>query len=85
VAHVIVENQIAIGDEIPVRRTAQRLMAEGLDRHEAIHAIGMILMEFISDLMKQPDSEQPERRPDPNRPYYAALEELTAESWRRSE
>ena len=37
VLHVVIENQIALGDEIPVQHTAQRLMAEGLDRHEAIH------------------------------------------------
>jgi hypothetical protein len=44
-AHAIVENQIALGDETPARRTAQRLMDEGRDRHEAIHAVGMVLME----------------------------------------
>src|SRR5215510_1511876 len=47
VTHAIIENQIAAGDKLPVRRTVQRLMAEGLDRHEAIHAVGMILLEFI--------------------------------------
>jgi len=39
VFHVVVENQITLGNEIPVQSTVQRLMAEGLDRHEAIHAI----------------------------------------------
>jgi len=82
VAHAIIENQIAAGDKLPVRRTVQRLMAEGLDRHEAIHAVGMILLEFINDVMKQADTEQAERQADPNAPYYAALEKLTAESWR---
>jgi len=84
VVHAIVENQIALGDEIPVRRTIERLMAEGLDRHDAIHAVGMVLMEFFSDVMRRADTEHPERQPDPNRPYYAALEKLTAESWRQS-
>jgi hypothetical protein len=37
--HVIVENQIAEGDRIPVRETLVRLMSEGLDRHDALHAI----------------------------------------------
>jgi hypothetical protein len=82
VAHAIIENQIAMGEEIPVR-TLQRLMAGGLDRHEAIHAIGMVLMEFINDLMRKIDSGHPEPQSDPNQGYYAALEELTAESWRR--
>jgi len=77
--HAIVENQIALGDDTPVRRTAQRLMDEGLDRHEAIHAIGMVLMEFMYNLMNAPESSA-----DPNAPYFAALERLTAENWRRS-
>lgn len=79
--HVIVENQIALGEEIPVR-TLQRLMAEGLDRHDAVHAIGLVLAEFIRVILSKSEIEDPERRSDPHRPYYAALEMLTAESWR---
>jgi len=84
VVHAIVENQIALGDETPVRRTVQRLMAEGLDRHEAIHAVGMILMEYLNDVMSRAEAEHPERGRDPNNAYYAALEKLTAQSWRKS-
>jgi hypothetical protein len=54
-------------------------MDEGLDRHEAIHAIGMVLFEFIYDLARAPAPDS-----DPNPPYFAALERLTAEDWRRS-
>jgi hypothetical protein len=78
-AHAVVESQIAHGDETPARRTAARLMNEGLDRHEAVHAIGMVLFEFMFDLMNAPESPA-----DPNAPYFAALERLTAEEWRRS-
>ena len=39
-------------------------MDEGLDRHEAIRAIGMVLFEFIYDLMREPPSGS-----DPNAPY----------------
>ena len=78
-AHAIVEAQIALAGETPARRTVQRLMDEGLDRHEAIHAVGSVLIEFIYDLMKAPVSDD-----DPNVPYFAALERLTAEDWRRS-
>ena len=77
--HAIVETQIALADETPARRTAQRLMEEGLDRHEAIHAIGSVLAGFIHDRMKASISYT-----DPNAPYFAALERLTAEDWRRS-
>jgi hypothetical protein len=76
--HAMVETQIALEDETPARRTAQRLMDEGLDRHEAIHAIGWVLIEFMSDLMDEPES-----RTEPNAPYFAALERLTVRDWRR--
>jgi hypothetical protein len=81
-AHIIVENQIALGDETPVRRTMQRLMTEGLDRHEAVHAVGMVLMEHIFDLVK--GEKPPPPGADPNAPYFATLERLTADQWRRS-
>jgi hypothetical protein len=76
--HAIVETQIALGDETPARRTAQRLMDEGLDRHEAIHAIGWVLIDFMQDLM-----DTPELGSEPNALYFAALERLTVEDWRR--
>ncbi|TMB07809.1 MAG: hypothetical protein E6J71_29280 [Deltaproteobacteria bacterium] len=75
--HVIVENQVALGDEIPVRRTLERLRAEGLDRHDAVHAIGSVTAKHIYDLLK----ESPPAG-DPNEPYWAELENLTAEGWR---
>ena len=78
--HAVVEAQIALGDETPARRIAQRLIGEGLDRHEAIHAIGMVLAEHIYDVLKTEKSG----KDDPNAPYFAALERLTAEDWRRS-
>jgi hypothetical protein len=81
VIHVIVENQIALGDETPVRRTVQRLMSEGLDRHESIHAVGSVLIGHLSDLLGRPEAETDV---DPNRPYYAALAQLTAKGWSSS-
>jgi hypothetical protein len=79
VIHTIVENQIALGDETPVKRTVQRLISEGLDRHDSIHAVGSVLMVHLNDLL----SEQPKAEPgaDPSRPYYAALDQLTAKGW----
>jgi hypothetical protein len=78
--HAIVEAQIALKEETPVGRIAQRLIGEGLDRHNAIHAIGMVLAEHIYDVLKTTKSDK-----DPNAPYFAALERLTAEDWRRSQ
>src|ERR1700685_3693810 len=76
--HVIVENQAALGDETPVRKTLERLMKERIDRHEAIHAVGSVLTEFISDVLKDSSPQS-----DPNVPYYAALERLTVQNWRK--
>jgi hypothetical protein len=81
VIHAVIESQIALGDELPVRRTLQRLMSEGLDRHEAIHAIGSILAQHMFDLVRTPEAVS---KDDPNDAYYAALERLTAEEWLRS-
>jgi hypothetical protein len=76
VFHVVVENQIALGDEMPVQSTLQRLMAQGLDRHEAIHAIASVLAEFMHDLVNSPGSNT-----ESNQAYFAALQRLTAEGW----
>ena len=81
VIHVVVERQIALGDELPVERTVQRLMSEGLDRHEAIHAVGLVLTGHMNDLVRRGELKAGE---DPNTAYYAALATLTAEEWRRS-
>jgi hypothetical protein len=45
--HVIVENQVALGDTFAARAVLLRLIAEGLDRHEAVHAIGSVLSEQL--------------------------------------
>ncbi len=80
VLHVIIENQIA-DDTLPVRRTAQRLMSEGLNRHDAIHAIGSVLAGNINDVMRKADSDS---QPDLTKAYFAELEDLTSEAWLRS-
>jgi hypothetical protein len=85
VIHAIVENQIAAGDELPVRRKMLQLMDEGLDRHEAIHAIGSVLAVHINELMRRTvANEQSKSDDDVNAPYFSELEQLTAESWLRS-
>ena len=76
--HAIVENQAALGDEIPVRRTLARLMEEGVDRHEAIHAVASKLATHVNALLRGPATSS-----DPNAPYFAALEKLTIKSWRK--
>jgi hypothetical protein len=83
VAHAIIENQLALGEEVPVR-TFRRVIKEGLDRHEAIHALAMVMMEFIYDLQHDDPRTQAAEGEDISAPYYKALETLTAEGWRHS-
>jgi uncharacterized protein YoaH (UPF0181 family) len=76
---VTVENQIAVGDEIPVREKARQLMAQGLDRHDAIHAIASVLIRHMNDVLRDPDSTD-----EPHRRNNAALNRLNARKWLRS-
>jgi hypothetical protein len=76
-AHVVVENQVALGEATPVPETLERLMDEGLDRHEAVHAIGSILMEIVFDAVHKPDDGV-----DINARYNQGLPLLTAADWR---
>jgi len=75
--HVVVENQVALGEATPVPATLNRLMHEGLDRHEAIHAIGSILMSIVFDVSQEPDVGG-----DINARYCQELATLTAAGWR---
>ncbi len=73
--HVAVENQLA--EHLPsVEAALQRLRAEGLDRHDAIHAIASVLAEHVYDIIQRHSPEA-----DPNKPYYQALEKLTVATW----
>ncbi len=74
VVHTAVENQLAEGHE-GARRTLDRLVAEGLTRHEAIHAIGTPLSEQMLAALKL-------GRPFDAAGYERALERLTAASWK---
>jgi hypothetical protein len=73
--HAIVENQVAMGDKLPVRRKIEQLMGEGLDRHEAVHAVASVVAARIHRTLNggEPD----------NAAYDEDVERLTAESWRR--
>lgn len=76
VLHVVVENQVAAGGELIVDEKLNQLMREGLDRHDAVHAIGSVLIEHIHNMLtEKPDLAEPNER------YFEALEKLTAKSW----
>ena len=44
--HAVVENQLAEGDK-RVLETLARLRRQGLCRHEAVHAIGSVLADYV--------------------------------------
>jgi hypothetical protein len=78
VTHVTIEDQIVLGDEMPVESKLNQLIQEGLDRHQALHAIGSVLAEFLYDIFSK-DS----KLYDPNIAYIERLEHLTARPWRK--
>ncbi len=76
--HAVVENQLAEG--IPVVQEAlSRLMAEGLDRHDAVHAIASVLAEHTWRLLRNEPVGS-----DPNEQYLQAVRVLTAKRWLES-
>lgn len=74
--HAIVENQAAMGEELPVRATIDRLVREGLDRHDAVHAVGSVLIRFSSEMTADESDGEFDMAG-----YTAALEALTADEW----
>ena len=72
--HVIVENQLAMGVEL-IHETIAKLIRQGLDRHEAIHAIGAIISVDIYDMLKGNIQKYSPIR------YRKKLEKITAKRW----
>jgi Domain of unknown function (DUF1841) len=73
--HVIVENQLAM--RIPqVTSALNRMLAQGLDRHEAIHAVASVLSNHIYEALRNPEAGT-----DLNQAYLRDLEGLIAEKW----
>ena len=67
-----------MGDETPAADTLQRLMGEGLTRHDAIHAIAWVLAAHVFVILKQKHGDA-----DPNQRYFERLRALTADAWLR--
>jgi hypothetical protein len=77
-AHVIAENQIAMNEPPETRRALERLIADGLDRHEAVHAIGFIVTQHVMEMLR---SEARSTRASLSK----SLDALDAQVWRRME
>ncbi len=73
--HMVVENQVALGDETPVPETLDRLQQEGLNRHDAIHAIGSVLAEHLHEITTDGANG------DATEKYFFRIKELTAKTW----
>lgn len=73
--HAVVENQLAERLAV-VRETLDRLMTEGLDRHNAIHAVGSVVAEHLWKAMNRAPLDL-----NAEQWYSRRLEALTADDW----
>ena len=73
--HVVIENQALMGDETHVAATLVRLMHEGLDRHDAVHAVASVLSGVLFDQIKGRGAD------GINAAYFRELAQLTAGKW----
>ena len=74
--HVAIETQIAL-DTPEVTAALDRLMKQGLTRHDAIHAIGSVFLESIHDLLESDLSSEG----DENQRYNEKLSSFSADDW----
>lgn len=72
--HVVVENQIAMNEPPNARQAIERLLEEGLSRHEAVHALGSVVSTQIWRTMR-------EKKPADNDAMAREFDELTAATW----
>lgn len=69
--HLIVESQVAMGDEIPVGKEVSRLLEEGGSRHAIIHAVGTAFLH-----LQDKANEHPSIKPSPVS-FFKELEALS--------
>ena len=73
--HTVVENQAAADDPAAVRATLDRLQADGLDRHAAVHAVASVAGDALSTALSAGANFDAAA-------YEEALAELKAADWR---
>ena len=79
--HAVVENQILMGGEISTGETIGRLMREGLDRHDAIHAVGSLVADFLHQHMTRKSGVGNGDAAVANARLDEEVKNLTAASW----
>lgn len=72
--HVLVEQQVARSQPPEAAQALARLRRDGMNRHDAIHAIGFILTEHMKQAMES-------RTPVDESAYGRELSQLTLKSW----
>jgi hypothetical protein len=72
--HVSTENQLAADKPPQVRQALARLMQQGMSRHDAVHAVGSVMMTHLKHALDT-------RTPVDNKAYMQELEQLTLERW----
>lgn len=75
--HAVVETQVAAGQPPEARRALDRLMAEGLTRHDALHAVGTVASEFLLQVLQRGQRFDAEA-------YAKGLRALSAQAVRRA-
>jgi hypothetical protein len=75
--HATIETQLALNEPVTAKEALTRLMREGLNRHEAIHAIGSILAQQIHETLTATGGKSVT-----SVDYATALATLSAASWR---
>lgn len=75
--HVTVETQIAMNEPLAAREAVERLMAEGVDRHEAVHALGLVLVDHLGKALDPSNADG-----FATGAYAEDLDRLTAGTWR---
>ncbi len=76
--HVVVENQLAEA-VTPIPDVIARLLRQGLDRHDAVHAVAAVLSEGLHAQMQGEEAAWNITR------YRRRLEKLTAKRWRKGQ
>lgn len=79
--HAMIENQLAEGEDAVVS-AMDRLMAQGLDRHDAIHALSWVFAMQLFEVMKSPPNSE---KGSLNDSYLAAVERVNAQDWLNSQ
>jgi len=71
--HAAIETQIAQGHG-PATQALERVMTQGLSRHDAVHALGSVMAKHIYEIMTQ-------RQPFDELRYTTDLDALSADQW----